>query len=37
MGRRWRFKRSDRIAVNLVWLLVIFIAFSAVIFLRGCS
>jgi hypothetical protein len=37
MWRRWKFVRSDRIAFNLVWLFVIFIAFSAVIFLRGCT
>jgi hypothetical protein len=28
-----KFKRADRIALNLVWLLVIRIAFSAVTFL----
>jgi hypothetical protein len=37
MWRRWKFECWDRITFNLVWLFVIFIAFSAVIFLRGCT
>jgi len=37
MTQRWKFKRADRIAFNLVWLFVILIAFSAVTFLRGCA
>jgi len=37
MWRRWKLERSDRIAVNLVWLFVIFIGIFVVIFLRSCT
>jgi len=37
MWRRWKFERSDRIAFNLVWFFVIFVAALAVFFLRGCT
>jgi hypothetical protein len=35
--RRWRLKLSDRIAFNLVWVLVILIAVCAVALLRSCT
>jgi hypothetical protein len=37
MWRRRKFEGADRIAFNLVWLLVILIAISVVTFLRGCT
>ncbi len=32
-----KFKRSDRIAYNLLWLLVIVIAFCAIVLIRSCT
>jgi len=37
ISMRPKFKRSDRIAGNLLWLLAILIAFSVVVLIRSCA